>query len=63
MRRPAVVDRFLSYSYPTGPDGEKVGVDDYLVKHGREPLTALLKTAWPYDPALNDHDAAVYWHL
>ena len=23
----------------------------------------MLKTAWPYDPALNDHEADVWWHI
>ena len=55
--------RVLVLFFPASPNGDKVGADDYLVKHGPESLTALLKTAWPYDPALNDHEADVSWHL
>ena len=47
---------------PAGQNGEKVGADDYLVAHGPEALADLLKTAWPFDPALNDHEADVWWH-
>jgi len=32
---------------PPGPDGEKVGLDDYLVAHGEEKLTALIDQAVP----------------
>lgn len=48
---------------PSGPNGEKVGADDFLVAHDPTSLAELLKTAWPYDPALNDHEADVWWHL
>ena len=48
---------------PAGPNGEKVGADDYLVAYNRESLTELLSTAWPYDSALNDHEAEIHWHL
>jgi hypothetical protein len=48
---------------PAGPNGEKVGADDYLVAHGPEALTDLLKTAWPFDPALNDHESDISWHF
>ena len=39
-------------------DGLKVAVDDYLVKHGREPISGEIKSADPnFDPhADEDHD-------
>jgi nitrogen fixation NifU-like protein len=39
-------------------DGLKVAVDDYLVKHGREPISGEIKSADPnYDPhADEDHE-------
>jgi nitrogen fixation NifU-like protein len=39
-------------------DGLKVAVDDYLVKHGREPISGEIKSADPnYDPhSEEDHD-------
>ncbi len=39
-------------------DGLKVAVDDYLVKHGREPISGEIKTADPnFDPhGEEDHD-------
>ena len=40
-------------------DGLKVAVDDYLVKHGREPISGEIKSADPnYDPHSeeDDHD-------
>jgi hypothetical protein len=42
---------------------EKVGADDYLVAHGPEALGDLLKTAWPFNPAWNDHEAEVFWQV
>jgi len=48
---------------PVGRNGEKVGADDYLVAYDRESLAEVLKTAWPYDPPLNDHEAEISWHL
>jgi len=45
-------------------DGLKVAVDDYLTKHGREPLSGVIKSADPnYDPHSDedephDHDEA-----
>jgi len=39
---------------PSGPDGAKVGLDDYLVAHGEEKLTALIDQAAPLaDAALS----------
>jgi nitrogen fixation NifU-like protein len=45
-------------------DGLKVAVDDYLVKHGRAPISGEIKSADPnYDPHSeeddHDHEAAV----
>lgn len=48
---------------PHGPNGQKQGADDYLVAHGPEALADLLTTSWLYDPALNEHEADVWWHL
>jgi len=48
---------------PAGENGEKVGADDFLVAHGVEALGELIKTAWPFDPALNDHEAEVWWQV
>jgi hypothetical protein len=48
---------------PHGSNEQKQGADDYLVAHGPEILADLLSTAWPFDPALNDHEADVWWHL
>jgi len=37
-------------------DGLKVAVDDYLVKHGREPISGEIKSADPdFDPHADDH--------
>jgi nitrogen fixation NifU-like protein len=48
-------------------DGLKVAVDDYLVKHGREPLAGVIQSADPnFDPhADEDHhdDAEVVEHV
>ena len=40
-------------------DGLKVAIDDYLVKHGREPISGEIKSADPnFDPhGDEDHDA------
>lgn len=48
---------------PAGPSGEKVGADEYLVAYDRKSLAELLKTAWLYNPALNDHETEIHWHL
>ncbi len=48
---------------PPEPSQGKVGADDYLIAHSPESLSGLLKTAWPFDPALDDHEAGIYWHL
>jgi hypothetical protein len=48
---------------PHGQNEQKQGADDYLMAHGPEALADLLTTSWPYDPALNDHEAEIYWHL
>ena len=48
---------------PHGPNRQKQGVDDYLKAHGSEALADLLTTSWPFGPALNDHEADVWWHL
>ena len=38
-------------------DGLKVAIDDYLVKHGREPLAGEIKSADPnYDPHTDEDD-------
>jgi nitrogen fixation NifU-like protein len=40
-------------------DGLKVAVDDYLVKHGREPISGEIKSADPnYDPHADEDHAA-----
>lgn len=40
-------------------DGLKVAVDDYLVKHGREPISGEIKSADPnYDPHTDEDHAA-----
>jgi hypothetical protein len=44
---------------PTGENGEKVGADDYLVAYSPEALADLLKTAWPFDPALSDEEVEI----
>jgi len=49
--------------FPTGPNGEKVGADDFLAAHDPASLADLLKTSRPYDPALNDHEADISWIL
>jgi hypothetical protein len=41
----------------------KVGADDYLMILGSEAFGALLKAAWPFNPAWNDHEAEIYWRL
>jgi hypothetical protein len=48
---------------PSGQGGTKVGADDYLKIHGSEALGALLKAAWPFDPAWDDREAEIYWLL
>ncbi|MGA7562293.1 MAG: DUF3854 domain-containing protein [Desulfobaccales bacterium] len=47
---------------PPGTNGEKQGADDFLVAHGPEALTDLLKTAWPFDPN-DDRTAEINWLL
>jgi hypothetical protein len=46
---------------PAGPNGEKVGADDYLVAHGPEAFRKLLETAWSFDPAWKDAEAEIAW--
>ena len=48
---------------PKREGGGKVGADDFLVAHGPEVLADLLKTAWPFDPKLDDRAAEVAWLL
>jgi putative DNA primase/helicase len=45
---------------PPGPNGEKVGVDDYLVAHGPEAFRDLLAQAWPFDPAWGDREGEIW---
>lgn len=57
-KRGAQVDLLF---FPPGTNAAKVGADDFLVEHGPESLSNLLKTAWPFDQALNDYEAEISW--
>jgi len=46
---------------PADKNGGKVGADDFLVEHGSDHLAALLKTAWLFDPNLDDREAEIAW--
>jgi hypothetical protein len=42
--------------FPAGPDGDKVGLDDYLVTHGADALRALIECATPPTRPATDDD-------
>jgi hypothetical protein len=41
----------------------KAGADDFLITHGAEAPGDLLKTAWAFNPAWDDHKAEIEWQI